>query len=155
MLDKYLTVSVNARTVCQIFRGLDGFENFEFFSNIYTFYTIAASLISRYRGKLGHVSVTKLSTSRDETNISKNIISIKLKKKIFHIFQYFENIYNFLEQCRIFLYEWYCNWIKIYIYIYYRIVKRRKYDGDWDMSEFGQGTGQGEICRRNKTFDIS
>lgn len=105
MLDKYLTVSVNARTVCQIFRGLDGFENFEFFSNIYTFYTIAASLISRYRGKLGHVSVTKLSTSRDETNISKNIISIKLKKKIFRIFQYFENIYNFLEQCRIFLYE--------------------------------------------------
>lgn len=24
-----------------------------------------------------------------------------------------------------------------------------------DTSEFGQGTGQGEICRRNKTFDIS
>lgn len=24
-----------------------------------------------------------------------------------------------------------------------------------NTSEFGQGTGQGEICRRNKTFDIS
>lgn len=64
-----------------------------------------------------NLAISRKTRPRDETNISKKIISIKLKKKIFRIFQYFENIYNFLEQCRIFLYEWYCNWIKIYIYI--------------------------------------
>lgn len=117
MLDKYLTVSVNARTVFQIFRGArDGW--------IREFRILLEYLYVLHDRCIFNLAISRKTRPRDETNISKKIISIKLKKKIFRIFQYFENIYNFLKQCRIFLYEWYCNWIKIYIYI----LSNRKFE---------------------------
>lgn len=80
------------------------------------------------------LSTWELLASRDETNTSKNVLSrdeINLKSIPFYIAKIF-TIYNFLEQCRIV--EFFSsNDIVIgikNIYIFYRIIKRQRYNGD-------------------------
>lgn len=94
-------------------------KNFEFFSNIYTIVLYDRLISKKTRSncveKEHHVFVTwKLLTSRDETNISKNILSLDKK---YRAFQYRENIYNLQfsrTNCRIFFHSTNdnCNWNK-------------------------------------------